>query len=107
MNVSIIIVNWNTRDLLKKCLESVYRYTRGVSFEIFVIDNASSDNTADMVKNKFPDVQLIVNEVNLGFAAANNQGIRLSRGTYMLLLNPDTELIEDSITAMTDFFKKN
>lgn len=103
MDLSIIIVSWNVRDLLQKCLESIYKFTRGVTFEIFVIDNASADAVVDMVRSNFPGVRLTANKTNLGFSAANNQGIKQSSGDYVLLLNPDTELIEDSFTKMINF----
>src|SRR3989338_8349468 len=105
MDVSIIIVSWNTRDLLYTCLTSVYAYTRGVSFEIFVIDNASSDGTPSMIGEHFPQVQLIANASNLGFASANNQGIRAAKGIYILLLNPDTEFLQDSISVLFKFME--
>lgn len=100
MDLSIIIVNWNVKDLLKKCLESIYRETKGASFEIFVVDNASTDGSVEMVKQNFSQVKLTVNNKNLGFATANNQAIKISRGKYVLLLNPDTELIEDAFSIM-------
>ena len=107
MDISIIIVSWNVCELLKKCIESIYKHTRGVTFEIFVIDNGSADNSASMVKKKFPEVKLTINQKNKGFAAANNQGIKQSSGNYILLLNPDTELKEDSLTKIKEFMKQN
>ena len=106
IDLSIIIVSWNVANLLKTCLNSIYKYTRGISFEIFVIDNASADNTVEMVKKKFPCIHLIANDVNRGFARANNQGIKKAKGDYILLLNPDTELKEDSLIKMTKFMKQ-
>ena len=105
MDLSIIIVSWNVRELLKKCLNSIYKHTQGIYFEIFVIDNNSSDETAVTVKQNFPDVKLFANEENKGFAAANNQGIKKAVGDYILLLNPDTELKEDSMTKIVDFMR--
>lgn len=107
MDLSIIIVSWNVRDLLKKCLSSIYKHTRGITFEIFVIDNGSTDNSALMIKEKFPKVKLAINQENKGFAAANNQCIKKAVGDYILLLNPDTELKEDSMTPMVEFMKQN
>lgn len=110
MDLSIIIVSWNVSELLKKCLESIYKYTRGVSFEIFVIDNGSADSTVEMIQKAKPfysRLSLINNKKNKGFAAANNQGIRQAQGDYILLLNPDTELREDSLTKMAEFMKSN
>jgi GT2 family glycosyltransferase len=97
MDVSIVIVSWNTRDLLRDCLKSIAAETKDVSFETIVVDNASKDSTDAMVANEFPEVILIKNEVNRGFAAANNQGIRQGRGRYILLLNPDTIILDRAI----------
>jgi GT2 family glycosyltransferase len=103
INVSIIIVSWNTRDILRDCLQSVYNQTRRASFEVIVIDNASEDGSRDMVRREFSNVSLIANEQNLGFAAANNQGIRAARGRYVLLLNSDTRVLDGAIDTMVDF----
>ena len=84
-DVSIIIVNWNTRDILRDCLASVYEQTHGITFELIVVDNASSDGSAEMVKQEFPQVYLVGNSENRGFAAANNQGIQIAQGRYILL----------------------
>ncbi|MBI4359603.1 MAG: glycosyltransferase family 2 protein [Candidatus Jacksonbacteria bacterium] len=106
MDISIIIVSWNTRDLLKKCLESIYARTRGTSFEIFVIDNGSRDKTIETVRQEFPDVITVSNTENRGFAGANNQGIRKAKGRYVLLLNPDTELKNNALLGMANFMDK-
>jgi len=103
MDISIIIVSWNVRDLLKKCLESIYKYSLDVSFEVFVVDNHSSDGSPAMVRADFPQAVLIENFENLGFAAANNQALAECSGRYVLFLNPDTELVDNSIRAMTLF----
>jgi GT2 family glycosyltransferase len=97
IDVSIVIVNWNTRDILRGCLRSVLDQTREVSFEIFVVDNASNDGSAAMVHAEFPGVKLIENAENRGFAAANNQGIRAASARYVLVLNPDTIILERAI----------
>ncbi|MFZ5516233.1 MAG: glycosyltransferase family 2 protein [Candidatus Zhuqueibacterota bacterium] len=102
MKLSIIIVNWNTRELLKKCLESVMQETR-TSYEVFVVDNASPDGSAGMVRADFPTVQLIANTTNRGFAAANNQAIHLARGEYVLLLNPDTKVLDRAIDTLVAY----
>lgn len=103
--LSIIIVNWNTRDLLRDCLNSIYAETRQTSFEVFVVDNASSDSSAEMVQGEFPQVKLIENEKNLGFARASNQAIRQCRGSYILLLNPDTVVLSGALDKMVSFMK--
>jgi hypothetical protein len=92
VDISIIIVSWNVAELLRKCLASVYRCTGSCNIEIIVVDNASFDNSVNMVKRDFNDVVLLENTSNRGFAAACNQGIRMSVGKYILLLNPDTEV---------------
>ena len=80
VDVSVIIVNWNTREILRQCLRSVFAETHGIGFEVIVIDNASSDNSVEMVRDEFPGVRLIANTKNVGFAAANNQGMAIASG---------------------------
>lgn len=99
-NVSIIIVNYKVAELVERCVASIYEYTQGVSFEIFLIDNASGDGVVERIRSRYPEVQIIANDKNLGFATACNQGIKLSRGEYVLLLNPDTELKDDAISKV-------
>jgi len=93
----VIVVNWNTRDYTLRCLESVFRETTDLTFEVIVVDNASADGSAAAVRTTFPRVTLIANESNRGFAAANNQAIAVSRGRYLLLLNPDTCVLDGAI----------
>jgi GT2 family glycosyltransferase len=107
MNLSIIIVSWNIKDLLAKCLNSIYRHSQGLNFEIFVVDNHSTDGSSVMLKKEFTQVKLIQNNENLGFARANNQAIRQAQGRYILLLNPDTELIDDSLSKLIEFMNKH
>lgn len=97
IDVSVVIVSWNTRDLLRACLASIARQPHSVSTEVIVVDNASRDGTPEMVACEFSDVHLIRNELNRGFAAANNQGIRVACGRYVLLLNPDTIVLDQAI----------
>ncbi len=103
MDISIIIVNWNTRDILGDCLGSVYSDAPRPDCETIVVDNASGDGSAEMVEREFPQVRLIRNGENRGFAAANNQGIAVARGRYILLLNSDTLLIEDVLRKAVEF----
>lgn len=103
MIVSVIIVNWNTRDILRDCLASVFEQTAGIGYEVIVIDNASSDGSAEMVKREFPQVVLIKNDQNRGFAAANNQGIKIAKGRYVLLLNSDTIVLDGAIQKTLAF----
>jgi hypothetical protein len=97
MDVSVIIVNWNTRSILRDCLSSVFKQTQGIEFEVIVIDNGSSDSSTEMVEAEFPQVIVIANAENRGFAAANNQGIAVAKGRYVLLLNSDTIIFDDVI----------
>ncbi len=107
IDLSIIIVNWNTESLLRNCLTSVYAMTEGISFEVFVVDNASSDSSAEMVEREFPEVRLLRNQANVGFAKANNQAYRLCQGQFVALLNPDTEMLNDAFPLMVHFLKGN
>lgn len=99
MDLSIIIVNWNTEDYLRACLRSVFDTTEGILFEVIVVDNASSDGSVAMVEREFPQVRLVANSDNRGFAAANNQGMARAKGRYILLLNSDTMVLDDVIAA--------
>jgi GT2 family glycosyltransferase len=103
VDLSIIIVNWNTRDLLAQCIQAVYDTTHSLDFEIIVVDNASTDGSQEMVQQEFPDVNLIANAENLGFAKANNQAIQHSQGRYVLLLNSDAFVRENTIEQMVAF----
>lgn len=91
-DLSIVIVSWNTRELLRTCLESIEAFSGDLDLEIRVVDNGSDDGTADMVEAEFPGVLLIRNPDNRGFAAANNQALRKATGRHLLLLNPDTKV---------------
>ena len=97
MDLSIIIVNYNVKYFLEQCLHSVERASGDLQTEVFVVDNNSVDGSCAMVQEKFPDVNLIRNDQNLGFSAANNQAIKKSTGRYILLLNPDTVIEEDTL----------
>lgn len=103
VDVSIIIVNWNTRDILKNCLKSVCVQTKSITYELIVVDNASCDGSAAIIKKEFSEVILIENIKNAGFAAANNQGMRIARGRYYLLLNPDTIILDGAIQKTVTF----
>jgi GT2 family glycosyltransferase len=100
VELSIIFVNWNSSEYLRKCLESVYRHTKELSFEVIVVDNASTHDSLLEFQREFPTARVIQSATNVGFAAANNAGFRVSRGKFILLLNPDTELIESSINIL-------
>ena len=102
-DLTVIIVNWNTRELLQNCLRSVFQHTRGISYQVIVVDNASSDGSPEMVEKEFPEVQLIHNHENLGFSRANNQALRLALSRYLLLLNSDTVLCDNALKGMVEF----
>jgi len=101
--VSVVIVNWNTREILRDCLRTVYEQTREVEFEVIVVDNASADGSADMVRTAFPRALLLANSTNRGFAAANNQGLEVAKGRYVLLLNSDTLVLDGAIDQTVRF----
>ncbi len=101
VDLTVIIVSWNVRDLLRRCLRSL-NLPRG-TFEVIVVDNASSDGSPEMVCTEFPHARLIRNDANRGFTAANNQGLGLGQGRTLLLLNPDTEVVGDALRTMVDY----
>jgi len=103
IDLSVIIVNWNTRDLLHVCLKSLYHYTHGMTVEVFVVDNGSNDGSADMVAHQFPQVILLRNQDNVGFPRANNQALRQASGRYLLLLNSDTALKANALQKLVTF----
>lgn len=103
MKLSVIIVNYNVKYLVEQCLDSLSRALDGVEAEIFVVDNHSRDGSVDYLRQRFPDVNIIYSNHNLGFAKANNRAIRMAQGEYVLLLNPDTFVGEDSIKQVLSF----
>lgn len=107
IDVSVSIANFGQRLLLEQCLRSLFETSEGLSLEVFVVDNASRDGSVDMVREEFPDVQLIVNENNRGYAAANNQAIARSRGRYVLVLNNDTVVLRNAIPSMVAFLNEH
>ena len=107
MDLSVIIVNWNTEALLRNCLRSVYGTIEGLAFEAIVVDNASADGSVAMLKVEFPQVRRIENYDNRGFAAANNQAFRAMTGRYALLLNSDTVLTEGAVPELFAFMEEH
>ena len=103
MDVSIVIVAWNVRQLLYDCLKSVFDETKGIRFEVIYVDNASEDGSVEMVRKEFPEVRIIENEENEGFIRANNQAIKISRAKYVLLLNSDTIVLDNAIGKTVKF----
>lgn len=107
MKLSIIIVSWNVRKELLNCLGSIRKNPPSCSYEIIVVDNASTDNTIGVAQRDFPEVELIISETNRGFAAANNLGIQKSRGQYIFFLNPDTIVRSRSLDSLINFMDEN
>ncbi|MCF6342147.1 MAG: glycosyltransferase family 2 protein [Bacteroidales bacterium] len=103
MKLSVIIVNYNVEHFLEQCLYAVRKAMQQVSGEVIVVDNNSIDGSNRMVREKFPEVALIANTDNKGFSKANNQGIRISKGEYVLLLNPDTVVEDDTFLKIVNF----
>jgi N-acetylglucosaminyl-diphospho-decaprenol L-rhamnosyltransferase len=102
-DLSIVIVSWNVRELLRRCLESIANRKSQIAnykYEIVVVDNASSDGSAEMVRSEFPHVRLVANRTNRGFTGGNNDGLALACGRYVMLLNPDTEVLNDALATM-------
>jgi GT2 family glycosyltransferase len=107
MNVSIIIVSYNTQALLKQCLASVFEKTQDIKFEVIVVDNASHDGSPQMVREEFPNVTLIESPANLGFGRANNLGAQAAKGKYLFLLNPDTIVLNNAVKILAEFLDNN
>lgn len=107
MDLSIILVSWNVADLLANCLRSIMAYPPEGNFEVWVVDNASRDNSVQLIRDQFPHVNLILNDKNVGFAAANNQALQASSGRYALLLNPDTIVLPNTLQKLVSFLDEN
>ena len=106
--LSVIIVNWNSIELLKPCLVSLFEKNTSFDFEVIIVDNASKDSSVEVLKKEFPLVHLIESDINMGFTRANNVAIRKAKGKYILLLNPDTIIIDVNILKKwTDFMDSN
>ena len=107
-DISIIIVNYKVKEYIIPCIESIYKYTsKSLRYEILVIDNNSNDGSIDAIKSQFSDVKIYENTENIGFSKAVNQGAETAIGKYIFILNPDTKLIEDSISILFTFLEKN
>ncbi len=107
MKLSVIIVNYNVKYFLEQCLYSVRRASENLEIETIVVDNNSVDGSVEMLMHKFPEVVLIANKNNTGFSVANNQGIKISKGEYVLLLNPDTVVQEDTFRKVIAFMDEH
>ena len=107
LDLTIIIPSYNTQDLLRNCIQSIYQHTSGITFEIICLDDNSPDHSADMVAENFPDVILVRNKVNEFYAKNNNLGMRMSRARYACLLNSDTKLIGNAFEALVRFMDEH
>lgn len=107
MDVSVIIVNYNTKDRTRNCLKSVFEQTKDISFEVIVSDNGSTDGSVEMIKAEFPQVMLIENNANLGFGAANNRGLKIAKGKYIFYLNSDTVLLNNAAKIFFDYWESS
>ncbi|MBI5560485.1 MAG: glycosyltransferase family 2 protein, partial [Deltaproteobacteria bacterium] len=107
MDISVIIVNWNTKDILLRCLESVFSTVNCLSSEVWVVDNGSTDGSQAEVRRRFPEVKLIENGANLGFARANNRALERMAGRYAVLLNSDARLTQGALEAIVEFMDGN
>jgi GT2 family glycosyltransferase len=107
MDLSVIILNWNTRDDTRKCLNSIFGQAHRHAVEVIVVDNASEDGSREMLASEFPQVCLVVNSTNLGFGAGNNRGVPAAKGRYVLFLNSDTVVTECAFDTMLDYADAN
>ena len=103
MDVSIIIINYNTRQMLANCLNSLYEFTKEIQFEVIVVDNASKDGSEQYICSKFPQVKWVNSGGNVGFGRANNLGIKYAKGKYLFLLNSDTLLLNNATKAFYNY----
>jgi len=107
VDVSIVIISWNTRQMLDQCIKSIYATTNNIKYEIIVVDNASTDGSPEAVEEQFPQVKLIRNKENLGFAKGNNIGMRASTGRYVCLVNSDVIVQNGCIEKLVEFMDAN
>lgn len=107
MSVSVIIVNYNTKELTLQTIASVFEKTTDIDFEVIVVDNASTDGSTEAIENKFPNVKIIKSRENLGFGRANNKGAEIAKGRNLFFLNPDTILINNAIKILSDYLDNN
>ena len=105
---SLIIITWNAKHFLEKCLDSIYNKNKGFEFELVMVDNNSTDGTREFVENKYPETVYIYNDSNKGVAPARNQGLSIAKGKYKLILDVDTELLtENAFAKLVDFMESN
>jgi GT2 family glycosyltransferase len=107
IDVSLCIVNWNTKSLTSQLIESIYKTTKTLRIEIFVVDNASTDGSTEQISNEYPEVKIIQNNINVGYGAALNQALIMSGGRYKMILNSDILFIDESLEIMVSFLDNN
>ena len=107
MDLSIIIVNYNVKEFIQNLIHSIHKAAGKLEYEIIIVDNASSDGSVDFISQKFPEIMLISNTTNLGFGKANNQALKIAKGKYILLINPDSIVSEDTFSKMISFFENH
>ncbi len=107
VRVTVLVTNWNGQEYLRECLTSIGEMTRHVLCEVVVVDDASTDDSVSMIRTVFPDVNLVINPVNLGFVGANNVGVRHATGSYILLLNSDTVLLNDAVSILAEYMERH
>lgn len=105
LNLTVVIVNFNTRDLTLRCLKSIYDKKWKLGLQVYVVDNNSTDGSVEAIKQQYPAVQIIENKENLGFSRANNQALKMAESEYYLILNSDTEVVEYALDNLIDFSK--
>src|SRR5437773_1425311 len=107
LDCSVVILNYNTKEWLERCLRSIFQHTRGITFDVWAVDNASADGSAEMVRTQFPKVNLIANKENLYVARGFNCGIRASRGRYVFIGDADLEFTDNLLGRMVEFMDQN
>jgi hypothetical protein len=107
LDVSVVFTNWNTRDFMRDCINSVREKTQGLTYEIIVVDDGSTDGSVEMLQREFPDVKIVVNEKNLGVAKAYNRGVAQAQGRYIQMLNTDMILVNNAIKILHDFLENH
>ncbi len=107
MDVSVVIVNYNTKKLIIDCINSIIEKTKDIKYEIIVVDNNSTDNSVEEISKKYPNIKIVENKENIGFGLANNEGFKVAAGTYLFCLNPDTKLINNALKILYDFMESN
>ena len=106
MDISVIIVNYNVRYFIEQCILSIIDASKKLNIEIIVVDNNSTDTSCQFLQENYPQIKLIANKINVGFAKANNQGVKIASGKYVLILNPDTVIAEDTLYKIFEFAER-